>query len=1377
MRRDAGRGRRRGHGWGAPLLVGALVAAPVAGASWLAPRVAQAAESTRTLGGMTRTWLEALLAEPDDTLAAERLLEVASGAGELPQVRAVLQARARLGGDAKTLEAGAIRARLAYAVVLAALGDHTEVVAVLSGLEQVAGSRERGGVASRLGESLLALGRRAEALDAWDRALAALPAGSDRREMIVRRGLEAAVAMRDRARVERLVGLLGRASGAERMQAAASLAEVGAVEAAEVMWRGLVREADLATGEVVARWQGLSDLLERAGRTDDAAAVWRDALGGLPAGHADRAAAWQGRLGVARRAGGLAGLAAELAATEKPEDEALVALARIRDELGLDADAVVSWQEAVRRMPRRVDVHEGLVAALGRTGATDALVRAWDGLVKVAGGEPRHLMARIDALMGLGRDADALAALRSLGKATGGDPGLVTELIGRWLRRANPSDRKEIEALFRQLRQLEPGEADHVVGHGGYLWSLGDKAGALAIWRELAQGAAGPSRMAEVLLEHDLLDEAQAALDANSSAGTERPEVLRLRARIAEKRRRDQDAAIHWLGAVRGAAEGSALAAEARERLLAIWKTAHQLEAKARELARGFTGRDNQLLEPAGPAALADARLAVEALLMLGLTPDARSLVAHMARRGATGSAMDRLQEQLALRDGDRGAAADFAEALARADRPRATIHFQRAVEHARAAGDLARAERLALAAVTLNPGEASARVLLGDVAAAAGRNAEAAAAWQRALDLTPGDAEVLLRLAALARTEGDAVREASALQGVLRDGRDGHAVQRAVRRLIELSVDATVPRDLRQSLEAAIDAAATRGAHRDQAAALLVSHFEREALRLAASGAASGTDAGRVALARRAQGILLVALGGVDEAARDQALRVLERLRPDGAVSGLVRLASRQLPSGGSGQSPELVMAGRAIAALGHIGTPEARAALVALMPTVPPRLREVAGWALGRSGVWPGLEAWMATGLRERTIAGLAASRVPSAASQPILARLLDDPVQEVREIAIRGLGRVAATRGDVVSEATREAAVQAIARALADPRNHRSELLAALRLACASVASQEAAATLADLVAGQLWTGPLEDTLLIGLLAGLVAPPGSAPDANTDAFNASYDALFRPASGMLQWSGPIRTSTPEVTAPRGAPLALSPRLAAAIARQLAAIFDGQARDAAVARAARQQAILAASWPPSDPGARARTVTALARVAGEPGPVEVRAGALSWLGQLDPTAAREALARVPAADPCEAWRLTTGLPLLARMPARSEAPLPPPAPACLDDFSLAERSQLGTRAGELVDATARAWLATADRAVVEGVLMGLLRRSDGLPAPAALEARLVELALGVDPHLAEGAARAVDALGLPVTALAVSPHAAVRAVATGAGRDRARR
>jgi tetratricopeptide (TPR) repeat protein/HEAT repeat protein len=979
----------------AALFLGAGVAAPARG-DWEVKR--------RGGEALLAQALRTLQAVPDQPGLAARISRMASRA----ELASALQSLARAAERAPPR----YEPREAYAQLLLAAGRHEE--AAESFAQAMALRPEAAAPAVGRARALVAAGKLSDALAAYEEAL--------RRE---RSPAAKAALLRALAALANRAGAVDREIAA-REALAALLPSNGpaALELAEALRRG---GKPAAGAEVIERMAGArpagarrAELLERAAALreeagDDAAAerLLRECLAAAPA-PGSRAALY-GRLAeIARRRDSLPALAASLekqvAAAGPGRAVEWAALARVREDLGDFAGALEAARRAAALDPGDLPLRRRILSLLERLGREAELMAAFDELERRWPGDPSFAIERIDRKFRLGDRDEARAlfdrALRTL-RRNGEALASLADLASRW------SEDDRVLAAWDAVLARAPRDERAIVGLGEAHFQRGRRELARRTWRGLLKAvrprAAAHARLAELLGDHELVDEAVVEARAAQKLEPQNPHHRRTLARILERKKDFAGAMVEWR-AVLAASQGPGRAAERRE---------------ARSSLINLLTREGR-----GRLDLESVRLAEQ----MARQPDDRETILFLAevelRRMDPERALATLREAAARRPDDAeivgalvrllrqsrhyGEAIGWLEKLAAQAPDRARDAYVQVAEMELQRYSDARALAFARRAEELAGDDPDALARIGEIEERAGQADRALATYRRALERGPS-AKAATALHRLLVRRGAAEEAAQVLRSFVRATSDDEARAELLRG--ELDVEeylGTLPAFERLLVSLPGNTTAARK--------VAVALLQRLVPRLYAQAATDTAASAELERASRWGVRPLVELVTEPEVEPDPALvELLGMLGNRNATPVLVRLLTAEGPrtsappktrGPGARISSSTAQVAAAIA-LGRLGDGRAASALAALAGAPDAGVRAVALWALGRTR-GPGVPAALHTATNDpRTdvaavaCLGLGRLRDPRASRTLVaLATDLSRPAR-VRRAAALGLG----------------------------------------------------------------------------------------------------------------------------------------------------------------------------------------------------------------------------------------------------------------------------------------------------------------------------------------------------------------------------------
>jgi tetratricopeptide (TPR) repeat protein/HEAT repeat protein len=925
--------------------------APLATADWTVRRSGSEALVVQTA--------RALASRPNDASLAVRLVKLANK----PTLERLLDDFRRR-AEARPPSYPALSA---YAQLLLAAHRPQEAASVFARAEAERATSGTPDAAPILGQAaaLRSMGDRAGAVAAFQRALAEEARPARRRHL-----LEAMVTlMGDPDQIDQELAARRELLALDPSNDAAALRLVDVLErrgrsdeAARILEERLSSDSSKRKGWKVDIALRAAALHESAGADERAASILADLLEALPPSAVDRRReVWDRAIAVARHQGRLAELAERLEHPKhRPRPVEWEELSEVRDELGDLEGALDAAQRASQADRRNLDLGRRIVALLDRLGREDDVTAELERLARLAPGEPRFAIDLVERQFRRARKQDARALFdRALTRFARNAPALarLAELAGRW-----SEDQRAMEAWTR-LRHVSPRDEMAILGLGEGLFQRRKKDLAIRTWQALREGrvskAEGHARLAEVLMDHDLLAEATAEAQQARALEPREPRHLRTMAQILERQRKPDAAIEAWEKVLEMSAGPTRVAErrEARTRMLALVSREGRarLDAKVRklraELHQSPDDREAAMFlaeaelrngDTAGAIATLRATVERDRTLPPGSTlasDDAKadailSLVRLLRQTRQPDEAVRRLDE-LAKRIPNRAREAHIQIAdieLGRYDDHQALDHAERAAR--------------------LAPDNGQALVRIAEVQERAGEIESALGSYRRAFarDSSPAAAFALSRL--LIR-RGSPREAAEILRTVLRSANDEETIGEAGRRAIDLEEYLGTLGDLERVVSGLIFSAQNGLAYRR----LLVDVYRRllPTLYRAPQDAAAAAEE-RARMAQHGLRPLLELLTDSEGDPERGLVELLGMLGNRDAAPALARLAQglsspvtdsvlKMVPTPNNN---EVQVA--AIIALGRLSDPRGRTVLEALLASPDASVRGAATWALGR-------------------------------------------------------------------------------------------------------------------------------------------------------------------------------------------------------------------------------------------------------------------------------------------------------------------------------------------------------------------------------------------------------------------------------------------
>jgi tetratricopeptide (TPR) repeat protein/HEAT repeat protein len=945
----------------------------------------------------------ALAGRPDDADLAARLARLAgkSGAAAL-RVRFERPARAADAGYAELA---------AYANILFALGAYEDAAAEF---QRATAARSTVAALTGRARALERAGRRPEALAAFDDALARAERPAERRRIL---DAEAALVGPDAPERELAIR---RALAA--LEPHSEDADARVVDVLERLGRPAEAAAVLEArgpegGRSFERALRVAELRDAAGESERASEILTATVARLPRGDLERRRlAWTRALAVARHRDALPAFAETLARDAGPVEWEM--LSQVRDELG-DLEGALEAARRAAGARSRPGLARRIVTLLDRLGREDEVVSVYEDLARRAPDDPSWAIELVERELRRGRRKQAETHFDDATARFRGSPSAMlrlAELAARF------GEDGRARTAWERVRRLAPHDEQGILGLGETQFAAGRRELAAKTWRALrdrGRGVEGRLRLAEVLLEHDLVAPALAEIEDARAKEPKQPRVVRLLAQALERQRQPEAAVRAWEQALALASDAGdgPLRHEARTRILAL--LARTSRARLDERVRTLEEQVRR-----APGDRDTALFLAEAQQRLGNQSGAiATLRAVVDRQGAaaTESGDDAAEVTFALvrllrATGQIEEAVRRLEDLARRAPGRAReAHVQIAdVELARHDESVALAHAEEAARLGARDGQALARIAA--IQERAGDDERAFETYKRAFE---GDADPTagMALASFYERRGDLPAAAETLRRVLGTATDDEVIVDAGRRALDVEeLLGRLPdfeRLVARGLYSGDRAPAMRRLLVDVLRRLVPTLYHAPAPDEAARGL-------RARVSQHGLGVLLALLTDADVASDPNSIGLLGMLGNKDAAPALARLAAPATDP--AADAPGADRAARAtsdevrvaaVIALGRIGDERGRDVLEKLAGAPEGRLRAAAVWALGRIAA-PRDVPTFSRALRDARadVAGFAClglGRTRSAQAVSLLTRVATDVARPlaVRRAAVAGLG----------------------------------------------------------------------------------------------------------------------------------------------------------------------------------------------------------------------------------------------------------------------------------------------------------------------------------------------------------------------------------
>jgi tetratricopeptide (TPR) repeat protein len=310
----------------------------------------------------------------------------------------------------------------------------------------------------------------------------------------------------------------------------------------------LLATAGLTSARRLRLAREAASLREAAGEQEAAEKVLRAALESRSLSATERLDLYREVVRLALRRGRGVELEPWLARQTGPARQAL---AELREELGDYDGAVRAWRELHRGAPSNGVILRKLVALLDRQGRDEEVARLYEASMARASVDLETILEMIERRYRRGQRPDAqkrfdqaLRRLRSSPRALV----RLADLASRW----NEGDR--VLACWDALYALDPRDERAIVGLGEAHFQGGRRELARRTWHALLRVVKPPAtahaRLAELLGDHDLLEESLPLARAAQKLEPAEPAHHRTLARILEKKRELSAAVSEWRAAL-----------------------------------------------------------------------------------------------------------------------------------------------------------------------------------------------------------------------------------------------------------------------------------------------------------------------------------------------------------------------------------------------------------------------------------------------------------------------------------------------------------------------------------------------------------------------------------------------------------------------------------------------------------------------------------------------------------------------------------------------------------------------------------------------------------------------------------------------------------
>lgn len=622
-----------------------------------------------------------------------------------------------------------------------------------------------------------------------------------------------------------------------------------------------------------------------------------------------------------------------------PNYEQSLLLGRLSDDVGEEDQALEYLDRATRLRSGATKPRERKIDILRRRGADDKVLEEYEELIRVAPGETRYQFELVRVYMQRGEREEAIDQLEQIERRSRGKPQAFRKLADAYMRYG-----MEDEALeaYKRLVEMEPDNESHILSLGESYYRSGSIEKAVETWKRLLETsmeeADARAQLGQVFTEHGMIER---GVRNYRKAVEARPDDLSIRRGLANtyERARRWDKAIEVWRHVMEKAEEPAKQAEARGRIISIYKRQHRLRSKLADFEKQFNA------DPPDQEAgyfLAEGHLKLSNYEKAEKTY--RKLIDLDGEKDEDDIEALKALERLYRQTGDLKRAVEVLQTLAELRPKRQREYYHQIAKLSLKLYEDDQAVRYAALAVEKNPEDAEAHARLGEVYRKMHRLEAAAKEYRKAVKLDPKAHRHKMELAELSLEVGDRERAEKLYREVVRKADKDSLVLEAARQAIELAEQGDHLRDL----EREFSQLAFRGQKSHVYRKVMLELYERMvtplmlAMRYGVERERSVVEEELDEIGARAAPILTAALGSGDVGQRALAIRLLGGLREESAGLRLARIAVDEEDS----------LRTLAAISVAEIGTSRSADPLIEALDSSDPQLRELATWTLGYVG-----------------------------------------------------------------------------------------------------------------------------------------------------------------------------------------------------------------------------------------------------------------------------------------------------------------------------------------------------------------------------------------------------------------------------------------
>ncbi len=732
-----------------------------------------------------------------------------------------------------------------------------------------------------------------------------------------------------------------------RMEYAQVLVEHRRYEAAIAQYEKLVDLTGDNPKDRATTLRDMGDAYEKKGDDQKAVETYRRAMDLMRRDHWLYEELRERVIGVYRQNDRLADLIDEYETRwGRPDYERSLLLGDLADEIGREQEALEYFRRAMRLRTSATDPRERVIQILRRRGEDKKVVEAYRKLIRIAPEEVGYQFELVRLYFQLGERKKATDLLEAIGERFEGEPSVYSRLADTYMRYE-----MEDEALetYRALVEMDPRNESYILSLGESYYRAGQVDEAVETWKRLLDSSLDEpeahARLGQVFSEHGMIER---GVRQYRKAVELKPDDLSIRRGLAStyERARRWDKAIEVWKAIMEASDKPNPRAEARGRIISIYKQQHRLRSKLTKFSERFDSE---------PPDMEAGYFLAEGHLKLNNYEKAEKTYRKLIEADGTSDEDDveayRALERIYRQTGQLARAVEILQKLAELQPERQRDYYHQIAELSLKLYADDQAVKYAALAVEKNPDDADAHARLGEVYRKMQRLEAAAEEFRRAVDLDPEAHRHAVQLAEILVELGQRERAEKLYRRVARQADDDSLVLDAARRAIELADAAGRLDQLEQSFSKLAFQGDDDGVYRK----IMLELYERMVTPMMLS-VRYGVSARRAQLrdrldriADRASPVLMAALKGDEIGQRALAVRLLGGLEYESAAVPLARMAV----------DPEESLRTLAAMAVAEIGDPRAAGPLIQGLEADDPKLREIAIWSLGYVGGEQAVEA----------------------------------------------------------------------------------------------------------------------------------------------------------------------------------------------------------------------------------------------------------------------------------------------------------------------------------------------------------------------------------------------------------------------------------